>query len=47
MLLVVGYGEGDVGVGAEEGVVGAAILMVMFFLQQHIQGNLDSFENTF
>jgi hypothetical protein len=47
ILFVVGYGKGDVGVGGEEGVVGVAILMIVFILQEGIKGNLYSFENTF
>ncbi len=47
MLFVVGDGEGDVGVGLEEGQVGLLIMIIIFFLKQDVQGNLYPFENTF
>jgi hypothetical protein len=50
VLFVVGYGEGNIGVGFEYGAsvsVAEAILVLHFLLQKDVQGNFDAFENVF
>ena len=45
MLLVVGDGEGDVGVGLEEGLGVGGFLLVIFVLQEDVERYFDAFEN--